>query len=437
MDADVLLPKDAICPISQQVMEDPVVCADGHSYERTCIQEWFARGHRTSPKTNHPLPNMTLIPNISLRNTIEELTLGMPTSQKGEVLLGRVQLRQKLGQRLNTMEDSNMNEHCWDDVGQEPPHCIPGRSCLTGFLSGRGDTALGWETMTINDFRNQQRRGVKPSGAHLNAYARYLGIDPSVDNDLLWIALESLEAPLPAHWSEHYDSLERVFYFNAVTHESRWRHPLEQSYRDAYQTISRFRHGTMSPEERLRQLDELRREARANERSCNEEVAQWTEHVDDDGHRFYFNFHAQQSTWTDPRPAVREILQLRHKALGIAALTASSPLPAQSPLNASLASGCRPQVASRSQSRSRASELMPRVQSTPYVEPCLPARQGYSSPQHSPVKTPQSSPRQSYWDELFSLRREGGSASPESSREDGSASLESSPKRLSQTIVSV
>jgi hypothetical protein len=53
------------------------------------------------------------------------------------------------------------------------------------------------------------------------------------------------------------------------------------------------------------------------------------------------------------------------------------------------------------------------------------------------VKTPQSSPRQSYWDELFSLRREGGSASPESSREDGSASLESSPKRLSQTIVSV
>lgn len=34
--------EDAICPISQQVMEDPVVCADGHSYERAFIQKWLA-----------------------------------------------------------------------------------------------------------------------------------------------------------------------------------------------------------------------------------------------------------------------------------------------------------------------------------------------------------------------------------------------------------
>ena len=32
-------------------MHDPVLAADGFSYERTAIEDWFAKGHRTSPKT--------------------------------------------------------------------------------------------------------------------------------------------------------------------------------------------------------------------------------------------------------------------------------------------------------------------------------------------------------------------------------------------------
>ena len=30
-----------ICPITHEVMEDPVVCADGHSYERAAITQWL------------------------------------------------------------------------------------------------------------------------------------------------------------------------------------------------------------------------------------------------------------------------------------------------------------------------------------------------------------------------------------------------------------
>jgi hypothetical protein len=30
---------------------DPVICADGHSYERDAITRWLA-AHNTSPKTN-------------------------------------------------------------------------------------------------------------------------------------------------------------------------------------------------------------------------------------------------------------------------------------------------------------------------------------------------------------------------------------------------
>ena len=43
-----------ICPIGLGVMVDPVVCLDGHSYERVNIEHWFETSDR-SPKTGLPL----------------------------------------------------------------------------------------------------------------------------------------------------------------------------------------------------------------------------------------------------------------------------------------------------------------------------------------------------------------------------------------------
>ena len=40
-EVDVQIPNDALCPINLTVMEVPVVCADGHSYERAAITTWF------------------------------------------------------------------------------------------------------------------------------------------------------------------------------------------------------------------------------------------------------------------------------------------------------------------------------------------------------------------------------------------------------------
>lgn len=75
------VPKDALCPITQMSFEDPVVCADGHSYERRAIETWFARGHRTSPVTNCQLPYTTVVPNHALRNLIGAL---IPQVQREE-----------------------------------------------------------------------------------------------------------------------------------------------------------------------------------------------------------------------------------------------------------------------------------------------------------------------------------------------------------------
>lgn len=58
------------CAISQEIMEDPVVATDGHSYERASIREWLA-GNDTSPMTGERLANKTLTPNRNLKSNIQ------------------------------------------------------------------------------------------------------------------------------------------------------------------------------------------------------------------------------------------------------------------------------------------------------------------------------------------------------------------------------
>lgn len=56
---------------SCEIMEDPVIASDGITYNRREIEEWF-KNHDTSPKTGEILKSKGLIPNISIRNAIEE-----------------------------------------------------------------------------------------------------------------------------------------------------------------------------------------------------------------------------------------------------------------------------------------------------------------------------------------------------------------------------
>ncbi len=62
-----------ICPIIQEMMTDPVVAADGHSYERAAIAQWIeTRGARTlSPMTGVRLAHLELQDNFVLRSVIE------------------------------------------------------------------------------------------------------------------------------------------------------------------------------------------------------------------------------------------------------------------------------------------------------------------------------------------------------------------------------
>ena len=64
------VPEEFLCPISMEVMTDPVIAADGHTYERRAIEAWFGRAH-TSPTTNAPLPHLNLIPAHTIKSLIQ------------------------------------------------------------------------------------------------------------------------------------------------------------------------------------------------------------------------------------------------------------------------------------------------------------------------------------------------------------------------------
>jgi serine/threonine-protein phosphatase 6 regulatory ankyrin repeat subunit B len=65
----VEVPDDYICPITAEIMTDPVSTVDGFTYEREAITEWL-RTKDTSPVTGTTLESKTLIPNLSLRSMI-------------------------------------------------------------------------------------------------------------------------------------------------------------------------------------------------------------------------------------------------------------------------------------------------------------------------------------------------------------------------------
>ncbi|CAL0306294.1 unnamed protein product [Lupinus luteus] len=68
--SEVVVPTDFRCPISLELMQDPVVVATGQTYDRDSIKLWIDSGHNTCPKTGQTLAHTEVIPNHALKNMI-------------------------------------------------------------------------------------------------------------------------------------------------------------------------------------------------------------------------------------------------------------------------------------------------------------------------------------------------------------------------------
>jgi hypothetical protein len=77
-------PEEFICPISLEIMKDPVICEDGNSYERTHIIEWLKHS-KTSPLTREPLVSDRIMPNESLKNAINVWLKKQKNKKKSDI----------------------------------------------------------------------------------------------------------------------------------------------------------------------------------------------------------------------------------------------------------------------------------------------------------------------------------------------------------------
>ncbi|XP_040460286.1 WD repeat, SAM and U-box domain-containing protein 1 isoform X4 [Falco naumanni] len=68
--ASVDIPDEFLCPITRELMKDPVIAADGYSYEKEAMENWISNQRRSSPMTNLPLSSPMLTPNRTLKMAI-------------------------------------------------------------------------------------------------------------------------------------------------------------------------------------------------------------------------------------------------------------------------------------------------------------------------------------------------------------------------------
>ncbi|CDY38931.1 BnaA04g13520D [Brassica napus] len=61
---------DFFCPLSLEVMNDPVIVSSGQTYEKAFIKRWIDLGLKVCPKTRQTLTHTTLIPNYTVKALI-------------------------------------------------------------------------------------------------------------------------------------------------------------------------------------------------------------------------------------------------------------------------------------------------------------------------------------------------------------------------------
>lgn len=85
-------PESFRCPLSSELMFDPVTIASGLTYERIWIEKWFSEGYNICPKTKKKLLHLSMTPNTSLKDLIlkwcekHDITPPEPCSQLDPVI---------------------------------------------------------------------------------------------------------------------------------------------------------------------------------------------------------------------------------------------------------------------------------------------------------------------------------------------------------------
>lgn len=134
-------------------------------------------------------------------------------------------------------------------------------------------------------------------------FVRSLGIDPVKDNEMLWIAEEAFNAPVPPGWTEHTDEHGNTYFHCLATEESVWDNPMDALYAEIVDY-----HRQVTREGGFWNIDaDLDRKHEQIQLGLQE----WVELHDEEGNRFYYHKTTQESRYDDPRKSVYHELYAR------------------------------------------------------------------------------------------------------------------------------
>ena len=74
-------PEYLCCPITLELMNDPVMCTDGYSYERKAIMQYLEK-NSISPMTKQPIDKKNIFPNRTLKDAIENYKIDIEKNTK-------------------------------------------------------------------------------------------------------------------------------------------------------------------------------------------------------------------------------------------------------------------------------------------------------------------------------------------------------------------
>lgn len=142
-------------------------------------------------------------------------------------------------------------------------------------------------------------RVARPSDdADLREYGRILGANME-EADMPWLVREAFEAPLPLSWTEHVDGEGRVYFFNQVTQESSWAHPMDGVYRELIGLVQTFRaeRPAALPEPRVQAVKEHLEQVH---KCAVEQLEGWSGPYVSDSGQYFYNESDNVSSWVNP-----------------------------------------------------------------------------------------------------------------------------------------
>jgi hypothetical protein len=92
------------------------------------------------------------------------------------------------------------------------------------------------------------------------------------DDEFLPIAEEGLRAPMPDGWKSCRSAEGETFYFNTLTGESTWDHPVDTLYRQKFQQAKQLKLTPVPTDTET--IDTLRSEIKALKNACSEKDAE-------------------------------------------------------------------------------------------------------------------------------------------------------------------